>query len=177
MHHDYYDRKVIQKMLPTSTPAPRRASRPANRSAGFGLIELMVTITIAAILLGLAVPSMRDFIMSQRVKSASYDIVYTLNLARSEAIKRNATVTVAPAATGWKDGWSVTIAAGASLSQQAAYSGLTIIGPAASVSFGSDGRLTSAGSPAPFEITGASTIRCVSINLTGLAASRAGACS
>lgn len=168
--------KAIKIMFPISFPCLKLRRPVAIRSAGFGLIELLVVISIAAILLGLAVPSLRDFIMSQRVKSASYDIVYTLNLARSEAIKRNAAVTVAPAATGWQDGWGVTIFTGASLSQQVAYPGLTIGGPSPNVAFGADGRFTSVAVPAPFEITGATTIRCVTLSLTGLAASRAGAC-
>ena len=57
-----------------------------GRSAtGFTLIELMVTIAIAAILATLAAPSFREYIVSQRIKNASFDLFTALTLARSEA--------------------------------------------------------------------------------------------
>lgn len=78
---------------------------------GFTLIELMVTIAIAIILASVALPAMRSFIASQRIKSASFDMIAMLTITRSEAIKRNAQVQVAPTNfptnTDWKQGWVV----------------------------------------------------------------------
>jgi len=60
-------------------------------------MELMLTLVIAATLMGVAVPAFRGVINSNRVLTQSNDIVAALNLARSEAITRNATITVCAA--------------------------------------------------------------------------------
>lgn len=62
-------------------------------------MELMFTLVIAGVLLGLAVPSFRGMVHSNRVLSQSNDIVGALNLARSEAITRNANITLCRAAS------------------------------------------------------------------------------
>ena len=48
----------------------------------------MVAVAILAILLALAVPSFQDMIQRTRVRTAAADLTDSLNLARSEAIKR-----------------------------------------------------------------------------------------
>ncbi len=64
------------------------------------MVELIVVVTIAGILITLAVPNLRDVIRNSRITSATNELVATLNLARSEALKRHAQVRVcaAPAA-------------------------------------------------------------------------------
>jgi type IV fimbrial biogenesis protein FimT len=78
---------------------------------GFTLIELLVVIAIAAILAALAAPSFTDLMRKNRLASASSAMQVSLNLARSEAIKRgfDARVTVAANGTagGWGNGWTV----------------------------------------------------------------------
>lgn len=59
-----------------------------NNQRGFTLIELMVTITVLAVLLGIGIPSFRSMIENNRIAAASNDLVSALQLARSEAIKR-----------------------------------------------------------------------------------------
>lgn len=81
--------------------------RRANTSSGFTLIELLVAITVLAIVMSLGAPSFADFIRSNRLKSAAFDLVVSLNYTRSEAIKRNTDATLTPGAGGWSDGWSV----------------------------------------------------------------------
>ena len=79
-------------------------------NAGFTLIELMVTISIAAILLGIAIPSFTSTIASNRLTTYANELVTALNLARSEAIKRGIQVTVTRKGTTsaqWKSGWDV----------------------------------------------------------------------
>ena len=68
-------------------------ARPATGQRGFSLMELMLTLVIAATLMGVAVPAFRGLINSNRVVTQSNDIVAALNLARSEAITRNAAIT------------------------------------------------------------------------------------
>ena len=59
---------------------------------GFTLIELMVTLAVAAILLAVGVPGLRNILLSNRLATTANDVVVALNLARSEAIKRNTRV-------------------------------------------------------------------------------------
>lgn len=67
--------------------------------SGFTLIELMVTLSVAAILLMIGVPNFRDFINNNRLSSQANDFVGTMTLARSEAIKQNRVVLVCPLET------------------------------------------------------------------------------
>lgn len=67
---------------------------------GFTLIELMITIPIAAILLAVAVPNLRDFLVRAALSSQSIDFMSDLALARSEAAKRGSRVTVCISANG-----------------------------------------------------------------------------
>ncbi len=82
---------------------------------GFTLIELMVTLAVAAILLTVGVPSFRATVENNRLTTAANELVSALNLARSEAIKRGVRVTVCKSADGatcttsgdWEQGWIV----------------------------------------------------------------------
>jgi len=55
---------------------------------GFTLVELMITLTVASILVGLMVPNIRDFIRNNRLSSGVNDMLHSLQVARTEAIKR-----------------------------------------------------------------------------------------
>jgi type IV fimbrial biogenesis protein FimT len=63
---------------------PRCHARPN----GFTLVELMVTIAIAAILTMIAVPSFRGMIIATRIQGATSEFQSALAIARAEAIKR-----------------------------------------------------------------------------------------
>ena len=92
-----------------------------KRHAGFTLLELMVTISIASILLAIAMPSLSRFgLAAARAKGAT-ELYAALNEARSEAVARNSPVTICQrdwyssdvfpqCATGagtWAQGWLV----------------------------------------------------------------------
>ena len=117
-------------------------------SRGFTLIEMLVTLAIFAMLLMIAIPSMRPFLQSQSVKNASMDINSTVALARSEAIKRNATVDVtANSATDWSQGWVVSQNTPAAIiRKQPALGNIVITSSSGSFSFDGNGRMTSTGS-------------------------------
>jgi type IV fimbrial biogenesis protein FimT len=55
---------------------------------GFTLVELMITLTVASILVGVMVPNMRDFIRNNRLSGGVNDMLHSLQVARTEAIKR-----------------------------------------------------------------------------------------
>lgn len=80
---------------------------PLKGSEGFTAIELMVVISIIAVLAALAGPSFSGLIERWRVRSAVEELQSMLYYARAEAIKRGGNVTLEPASGGWTDGWEV----------------------------------------------------------------------
>ena len=63
-------------------------------NSGFTVIELLVALAVAAILLALAAPSFSTMFASYRLTAGTNDLVNAAGLARSEAIKRNRSVTL-----------------------------------------------------------------------------------
>lgn len=61
--------------------------------SGFNIVEMMITITVLAIVLSIAAPMYTQFIASTQVRSVAESIRNGLQLARTEAVKRNMTVT------------------------------------------------------------------------------------
>lgn len=87
-----------------------------KRQTGFTLVELMVTLAIAAIVLTIGIPAFQEAIRSNRLATITNDFVSTLMLARSEAVKRSTKVSVckstngtscSTAASGYETGWIV----------------------------------------------------------------------
>lgn len=76
-------------------------------SGGFTLIELMISVLLVAVLLGIGVPSFRTLIDNQRLRAVSSDLRIALNTTRSEAVKRNRSVVLSPSGGGWGGGWSI----------------------------------------------------------------------
>jgi type IV fimbrial biogenesis protein FimT len=69
-----------------------------THAGGFSLLELMITVSVAAILLGLAVPSFTDVIRNNRLTTAANDLLHSTQVARTEALKRQLPVVVCASA-------------------------------------------------------------------------------
>lgn len=83
-----------------------------RRNSGFTIIELMITLVIAAILLTVGVPSYQSLVRNQRLTTQINTFVGSLQLARSEAIKRRVPghVTAVDASDNgdeWGPGWRI----------------------------------------------------------------------
>lgn len=72
-------------------------------------MELAVALIIGAIVIGFAMPSMQRLVRSSNVTAEVNRLVASINLARSEAVKRNVAVSVASKGSGtdYSDGWLV----------------------------------------------------------------------
>jgi len=155
--------------------------KQSRRLRGFTLIELMVTIVLMAILLALAVPSFDGVRLSNRLTSYANALVASSQLARSEAIKRNAPVTVCASANGttcstsggWEAGWIVLIGTTVIQRQQSVDAGykVTDTGGTSALAFESSG---AGATPVTFTICRASPSvgdheRQVKISATGRA--------
>ena len=78
-----------------------------SNNHGFTLIELIVTLAIAAIVATMGIPSFISSITSNRLTTTTNDFISTLYFARSEAIKRNQTVVISKSGAQWENGWQV----------------------------------------------------------------------
>lgn len=90
-------------------------------TTGFTLIEMMVTISIMAILLAIATPSFNNTIAGTRISGEINELQASLNFARSEAVKRGLKIDVCPPTVpngttcantnplNWSSGWVVLI--------------------------------------------------------------------
>jgi|SRR5690554_1224553 len=82
---------------------------------GFTIIELMVTLAVLAIVLGIAIPSFNSQIQRNGSLGLGEEFVSALNFARTEAIKRRASVSICASnaavddcdGTDWSNGWIV----------------------------------------------------------------------
>lgn len=82
---------------------------------GFTLIELMVVIALLVILVTIGVPSFQQIITQNRAAAISNDLLYHLQLARSEAVRHSQRVSVCPVTlqdleecsntSDWNEGW------------------------------------------------------------------------
>jgi len=148
---------------------PASARRVSRSERGFTLTELIVTVSVAAILATIAVPSFSGIIANQRAKTLASALYATLAKTRSEALTLNGNVTLQPKAGGWASGWQILDSNNNVLDDYSATAGMTIAGPAA-VTYRPSGRLPAGAAPM-FQISTASgatvNYQCVSVELSG----------
>ncbi|MFV2055369.1 MAG: GspH/FimT family pseudopilin [Thiohalomonadales bacterium] len=69
-----------------------------SHKAGFTLIELVVVLSIAAIITTVALPSFNALVKNNRATSQANEVLSAIKLTRSEAIKRSQRMTLCPRA-------------------------------------------------------------------------------
>ena len=100
------------------SPGSDRAINNSRADRGFTLIELMISLLLLAVLLGIGVPSFRTMIADQQLRAVSTDLRIALTpvtpilrishtTTRSESLKRNRSLVLNPSADGWGAGWSI----------------------------------------------------------------------
>lgn len=77
-----------------------------KRTSGMTLIEVMITLLIAGILLGYAVPNMRDFFLRQSLNTKANDMLVDFVFARAEAVNTGYPVSIIANGT-WNKGWQI----------------------------------------------------------------------
>lgn len=88
-----------------------------HQDGGFTLVELMTTLAVAAIIVTMAVPAFTEMVKNNRLTAEANQLVTALNLARSEAVNRRATISVnasdaSDETNEWGKGWSVAVNGG-----------------------------------------------------------------
>ena len=160
-----------------------------KKQTGFTIIELIVTLAMVAILAGFAVPALQDLIDNNRSTAQANNFLAALTLARSEAIKRRASVNVvavdsSDAANEWGPGGQVN--SGGILIRDfepTVGSTLNSQGSVATVTFDPSGILSApaVGTDMDFELLPGSGdtdfARCISMTRTGRASITVGTCS
>ena len=160
-----------------------------KKSTGFTLIELMVALTVFAITVTVAIPNLREFIQNNRLISQTNDVISTLQLARSEAVKRKQTISICGSSDGatcnttsWEQGWIVFVDVDGDRVIDAGVDELLRVGEslkgantlrsisftsATSIQYNSRGAIDSTGSFKICDTRGATIARAININITG----------
>jgi type IV fimbrial biogenesis protein FimT len=157
-----------------TVPLRRRGER------GFTLIELMTAVSVLTVVAAVAAPNLRSFSASQSVKALASDLASDLLLARSEALKRNANVTLTPSGTSWTAGWTVT-SGGTQLSGRGAFTSdtLALSGAPSSITFNQFGRVAAPATTVRITVSASNAAgvnRCVELDLSGRARAKGTSC-
>lgn len=155
-------------------------------SRGFTLIELMVTVAVMAILAAIAAPSMSELIDNRRAAGQAEELVASLQLARAEAIRRNARVTVCAGtgivcngSTTWGN-WTIfgrdktaAVATTDVIRDTSASSTVQVTGPAAGIVYKPSGMIDT---QLQLQVTKSSHQRCLTVLISGVVTVDKGAC-
>lgn len=157
-----------------------------SASRGFTLIELMVTVGVMVILAAIAAPSMSELIDNRRAAGQAEELVASLQLARAEAIRRNARVTVCAGtgvvcsgSTTWGN-WTIfgrdkTAATATTdvIRDTSASSTVQVTGPATGIVYKPSGMIDT---QLQLQVTKSSHQRCLTVLISGVVTVAKGAC-
>ena len=76
-----------------------------HHSKGFTLVELMTTMAVGATLFHTGITSLQATLITTQLSTQANQLMHSIMLARSEAIKRNTRITLSKLGDGWEDGW------------------------------------------------------------------------
>lgn len=65
------------------------SAKPLNRARGFSLMEILITLTLLGILLGLAAPAFGEWVRNSQVRTVADALQNGVRLAQAEAVRRN----------------------------------------------------------------------------------------
>ena len=118
---------TVRTPMRASARLPRAAKTTAgDGQRGFTLVELLVTLTIATILMMIAVPSFKNLTLSNRLTTSANDIISSLSVARMEAVKRNASTQFCSDSTSANSSSDLGAACGTEIGAVWATSGSTV---------------------------------------------------
>ena len=155
---------------------------------GFTLVELVVTIAVIGVLAAMAAPSMTAMIENGRMQGQASELAAALQQARSEAVRRNATVTICPSSDGstctssgtWA-GWiihgldrTVDPAVDELIHSTTASTSILVTGPAAGIEFRPSGLIAS---EEKLQVAASDKKACLTVKISGLVSIANGACS
>jgi type IV fimbrial biogenesis protein FimT len=155
---------------------------PLRIARGVTLVELLSVVAVLGVVTAVAAPAMRSFGVSQRAKAVGYDLVSDLLVARSEALKRNRPVTVAPLGTDWTIGWTLTDGAQIITTRQTDAGSLAYDGAPAAITFNVFGRVSDPANQVritvlPADSRSDAARRCIEVDPSGYARSKLGSCT
>lgn len=170
-------------MLRRPVPLPQRLS-----VAGFTLVELMITVAVIGVLAVIAAPSMLAMINNSRLTAQTEELVASLQLARAEAVRRNARVTVCASSNGTtcasSTSWTRWIAHGMDntaatpvddvIFDNASSGSATVSGPAAGIVFRPSGLIDS---QQQIGVSMSDGQRCLLVRISGVVSVSKGSCS
>jgi type IV fimbrial biogenesis protein FimT len=167
---------------------------PSDRQSGFTLIELMVAIAVVAILLAIALPSFQASMRSNRVATSSNEMLASLSLARTEAIRGLGAAgvcattdgTTCASTTDWASGWIIWrddrgadgVVARTVVRYIQPKQRMAISGPTDGIQFTTQGRSQTGATNVGVAASDATSVaRCIRLNTSGQSRITQGACA